>query len=374
MIYKRLGDYIELVNERNSELQFGLPFVRGVSIQKKFIETKANMSNVSLHNYKIVKKKQFAFNPNTSRNGDKLSIAMSHSSELLVTSIYTVFQVKDLNQLLPEYLFLFFKRSEFDRYARFHSWGSARETFTWEDMCDLKIPIPSIDEQKKYLNISKGLIANQKVYDDSFEDLQLVCDTYIENLIKTEKPKLLEEYIEKINERNSELQFGLPFVRGVSIQKKFIETKANMSNVSLHNYKIVKKKQFAFNPNTSRNGDKLSIAMSHSSELLVTSIYTVFQVKDLNQLLPEYLFLFFKRSEFDRYARFHSWGSARETFTWEDMCDLKIPIPSIAKQEAIISVYNVLEARKHIKDQLNETIKKISPTLIRGVVENNEIY
>ena len=186
--------------------------------------------------------------------------------------------------------------------------------------------------------------------------------------------KRLGDYIELVNERNSELQFGLPFVRGVSIQKKFIETKANMSNVSLHNYKIVKKKQFAFNPNTSRNGDKLSIAMSHSSELLVTSIYTVFQVKDLNQLLPEYLFLFFKRSEFDRYARFHSWGSARETFTWEDMCDLKIPIPSIAKQEAIISVYNVLEARKHIKDQLNETIKKISPTLIRGVVENNEIY
>lgn len=106
---------------------------------------------------------------------------------------------------------------------------------------------------------------------------------------------------------------------------------------------------------------------------MVSSTYTVFEVKDFNELLPEYLFLFFKRTEFDRYARFHSWGSARETFDWNDMCNVKLPIPDIKIQEAIVTIYHTLEARKRINEQLKASIKPICPVLMKGVVESLEL-
>ena len=202
--------------------------------------------------------------------------------------------------------------------------------------------------------------------------MQLICDTYIEDLIKREEKKSLGEYIQQINERNTDLQISL--VRGVSIHKKLIETKANMSGVSLHNYKIVRNRQFVFNPNTSRNGEKISIAILDGEESLASSAYTVFEVKDAKELLPEYLYLFFKRTEFDRYARFHSWGSARETFDWDTMCDVKLPIPDIKTQEAIVTIYLTLETRKRLNEELKAKIKPLCPVLMRGVVEGNEIH
>jgi type I restriction enzyme S subunit len=366
MSYKRIGDYIQLVDYRNNDLK--ITNLKGVSTTKQLIESVANMSGVSLSVYKIVNNNQFVYVADTSRRGDKIAIALNRSTPCIVSSIYTVFEVKDLNFLLPEYLFIWFNRAEFDRYARFHSWGSARETFNWEDMCDIKIPIPHIDEQKKYVAVYNNLLKNQQVYENSLPDLQLICDTYIENLIKTETLKTLGDYIEQSDERNSDLK--IDNLIGISVNKVFMKTKSNKENLDLSNYKIVNPQDFGYVSVTSRNGEKISIALLAKKAGLVSSTYTVFRPKNMKELLPEYLMLWFRRFEFDRYARFHSWGSARETFDWADMCNVKLPIPNIEVQKAIVTIYHTLETRKSINEKLKNTIKPLCPVLMRGVVEN----
>jgi len=369
MSYKRLGDYIQLVDNRNKDLE--VTNLLGVSIQKKFIPSIANTTNTDMSVYRKIKKNQFAFSPVTSRNGEKITIALLEEEEKAILSpAYQVFEVIDENDVLPEYLFIWFNRSEFDRYARFNSWGSARETFNWDDLCNVEIPIPDITEQRKYVALYKGLLTNQKVYENSLADLQLICDTYIEDLIKKEPLKRLGEYIEQSDERNTDLETDN--LLGISVNKIFIPTKSNKSRLDLSKYKIVKPRQFGYVSVTSRNGEKISIAILDGEPGLVPSTYTVFKVKDIQVLLPEYLYLYFQRTEFDRYARFNSWGSARETFDWADMCDVKLPIPSIEKQEAIVTIYHTLQTRKRINEQLKQSIKPLCPVLMKGVVESME--
>lgn len=367
MSYKRIGDYIRLVDKRNKDL--AVSNLLGVSIQKKFIISIANITGTDMSVYRVIKTNQFAYSPVTSRNGEKLTIALLKEEDVAILSpAYQVFEVKNENELVPEYLFMWFNRAEFDRFARFNSWGSARETFDWADLCEVKIPIPDIDEQQKYVALYNGLLTNQKTYENSLADLQLICDTYIENLIKTEDPKVLGGYIEQADERNYDLQ--IDNLIGISVNKVFMETKSNKELLDLSNYKVVRPREFGYVSVTSRNGEKISIALLDDEAGLVSSTYTIFRVKDISVLLPEYLFLFFKRTEFDRYARFHSWGSARETFDWDDMCNVKLPIPEIKIQEAIVTIYHTLETRKRINEQLKNTIKPLCPVLIRGVVEN----
>lgn len=363
MKYKRIGEYIRLVDTRNSDL--AVTFLRGVSTTKKLIETVANMSGISLSGYKVVKTNQFVYVADTSRRGEKIAIALNDGEPCIVSSIYTVFEVSDEEVLLPEYLFMWFNRSEFDRYARFNSWGSARETFDWSDLSEVKIPIPHIDEQRRYVNLYTSLIDNQSAYENSLEDLQLICETYIENLINTEQPKALGKYIEQSDERNSNLE--IDNLLGISVNKVFIETRSNKEQLNLSSYKVVRPRDFGYVTVTSRNGEKISIAILDGEAGLVSSTYIVFRLKDYTELLPEYLYLWFSRTEFDRYARFHSWGSARETFDWEDMCNVKLPIPDIKVQEAIVTIYHTLETRKRINEQLKNTIKPLCPVLMKGV-------
>ena len=121
---------------------------------------------------------------------------------------------------------------------------------------------------------------------------------------------------------------------------------------------------------TFTNGEKISLAMNNSDETYIcSSSYVVFNCKDSNELLPQYLMLFFSRSEFDRYARFNSWGSARETFEWAEMCSVKIPVPSIEIQQNIVSIYNAYIMRKDINDKLKSQIKDLCPILIKGSIE-----
>ena len=128
---------------------------------------------------------------------------------------------------------------------------------------------------------------------------------------------------------------------------------------------MLKNRQFGYVPVTSRNGNKISIAILNGLEGVISSTYIAFEVSDLKKLMPEYLYLWFSRSEFDRYARYHSWGSARETFNWSDMCDVELPVPSIKEQELIVSIHNVLEERKKINEKLKKYIKSICPILCK---------
>lgn len=370
MKFKRLGDYIQKVNNRNKDLV--VTNLLGVNIFKNFMPSVANQSGLDLSKYKVVSKKQFATNLMHVNRDEVLPVAIYLDDEPAITSpAYITFEVIDEQELLPEYLMMEFQRPEFDRKAWTFCDSSVRGGLEWDRLCDMEIPDINIDQQRKYVALYKGLLTNQKVYENSLEDLQLICDTYIEDLIKSKVPKTLGDYIQQSDERNSDLKVS--FLQGVSTSKVLINSKANTSGVSFHNYKIVRNGQFVYVADTSRRGEKIALAMNSSADCIVSSIYTVFEVKNTKELLPEYLYLFFQRTEFDRYARFNSWGSARETFDWAEMCNVKLPIPDIKIQEAIVTIYHTLEARKSINEQLKESIKPLCPVLMKGVVENMEM-
>lgn len=368
----KLGELIELTDERNAIGKYSLDDVKGISTEKMFIDTKANMDGVSLDSYKVVNSREFAYVPDTSRRGDKIALAFNRDSHsVLISSIYTTFKCKRLDVLIPEFLYIFFNRPEFDRYSRFNSWGSARETFSWDDFCDIDITLPDIDQQRKFVNVYLSLQNNLAAYQSKVEELKMVCDGYLDKL-KVESEKLkIGDFIEMCDKRNSEGIYTLKNLRGVSIEKNFIDTKADMAGVSLTPYIVVKPDYFVFVPVTSRNGEKITLAINDSKDTyIVSSAYTVFRVKDEQKLLPEYLFMYFNRPEFDRYARFNSWGSAREVFTMDDMNEVAIPIPDISIQQEIVNIHKCYIERQRIAAQLKEQLNNLCPILIKGSLQN----
>lgn len=370
MSYKPIGKYIQLVDNRNKDLS--VTNLLGINITKNFMPSVANVSGTDLSKYKIIQKGQFAYSAMQVGRDETIRIALYTDDEpAIISPAYSVIEVIDENELLPEYMMMWFQRPESDRYGWFISDSSVRASLDYERLCEIEIPIPHIDEQRKYVNLYKGLLNNQKTYQNSLDDLQLICDTYIEDLIKTQEPKTLGTYIQQSDERNTDLE--IDFLQGVSTSKVLINTKANTTGVNFRNYKIVRNGQFVYVADTSRRGDKIALAMNEAEDCIVSAIYTVFEVIDKTVLLPEYLFLFFKRSEFDRYARFNSWGSARETFDWDEMCRVQLPIPDIKVQKAIVTIYHTLETRKRINEQLKACIKPLCPVLMKGVVEGMEV-
>lgn len=365
----KLGELIELRDERNSDGTFTLEDVKGISTGKEFIETKANMDGVSLDSYKVVNYQEFSYVADTSRRGEKIAVAFNTGEKpILISSIYTVFQVSRSDILLSDYLFMYFNRPEFDRYARFNSWGSARETFDWDTMCDIDILLPDLATQQKYVDIYKAMVANQQSYERGLEDLKLVCDAYIEDLRRKMTCEKIGKYIERVDERNVTNKYKN--VKNVSVKKMFNEVSAKVNKNELSNYKIVKPRQITF-VQTTHNEHVFCNAMNDTNEvILVTSVNEVFECNE-NKVLPEYLCMQFNRTEFDRYARFHSWGSARETFTWNDLCEVQFPIPEISIQKSIANIYNVYIKRKQINEQLKTQIKDICPVLIRGSLKSN---
>lgn len=174
--------------------------------------------------------------------------------------------------------------------------------------------------------------------------------------------KLLGNFITEVNSRDRALTIDK--LLGVSIQKKFIPSIANTIGTDMSTYKIVKRNQFAYGPVTSRNGDQISIAlMDGHDEAIVSQAYTSFEVKNINELIPEYLMMWFRRPEFDRFARFKSHGSAREIFSWEDMCNTLLPVPSIQIQKDVVKEYNVLQDRIALHDKLVKSLEDFANTL-----------
>lgn len=365
----KLGKLISLSEDKNTDNLYSVDHVKGISIQKKFIETKADMDGVSLAPYLLVKPDDFAYVTVTSRNGEKITLAHNTTKDTyIVSSSYVVFRVARKDLLMSDYLFIYFNRPEFDRYARFNSWGSARETFDWDTMCDIEIELPDLAVQQKYVDIYNALVANQQSYERGLDDLKLVCDGYIEDLRRQMPCEKIGKYITECNEKNDRC-LTLEHVRGIATSKDFIDTKANMDGVSLSNYKIVNAGEIAFISDTSRRGEKISLALNSSQDtFLVSAISTIFKT-DQRYILPEYLMLFFKRDEFDRYARFNSWGSARENFSFDEMQNVEIPIPDISIQQSIVDIYHVYMTRKSINEKLKAQIKNICPILIRGSLE-----
>ena len=174
----------------------------------------------------------------------------------------------------------------------------------------------------------------------------------------------LGDYIREVNVRNRDLE--VENLLGVSVEKIFFPSIANTIGTDMSNYKIVLKRQFVYIADTSRRGDKIAVALLEDcDEAIVSQAYTVFEIVDQKSLLPEYLMMWFRRPEFDRYARFHSHGSAREVFDWDELCEVRLPIPSIARQREIVSEYETLSNRIRLNEQMIARLEETAQALYR---------
>ena len=369
--YKRIGDCIQIVDERNKELN--VKNLLGVNRTKNFMPSVANSTDLDLSKYKIIRKDRFACNLMHVGRDEVFPVSLfTHNEPAIVSPAYITFEVSSAAIILPEYLMMLFQRGEFDRFTWFVSDSSIRGGLEWERFCDVLIPVPdSLEDQKHACDLYSSLLKNHQSYSKSVADLQQVCDSYMQNLTTSYPSENLGPLIEESTTSNGGL--GLDRVRGVSINKVLIKSKANMKDVDLSDYKVLKNGEFVFISVTSRNGEKISTALNTESDVLVSKTYIVFRIKDPLVLLPEFLLLWFKRPDFDRYARFHSWGSARETFNWEDMCAVKLPVPGIEIQKSIVAIHDVLESRKSINSKIKDMIAPIAPVLIKGIIENLEV-
>ncbi len=182
--------------------------------------------------------------------------------------------------------------------------------------------------------------------------------------------RLLGDFIRQVDVRNTDGKEEN--LLGVSVQKMFIPSIANTVGTDFTKYKVVKRGQFTYIPDTSRRGDKIGIALlTDYDEGLVSNIYTVFEVKDENELLPEYLMLWFSRPEFDRYARFKSHGSVREIMDWDEMCKVELPVPSIEKQRSIVKAYNTITDRIKLKRKINDNLAAQMRAYFKEYTANN---
>ena len=178
----------------------------------------------------------------------------------------------------------------------------------------------------------------------------------------------LGDFVQPVDVRNTDL--SVTRLLGLSIDKCFIESIANTIGTDFRPYKIVKKGQFAYGPVTSRNGEKITIALLEEPECIISSSYAVFEITDTSELLPEYLMLWFSRPEFDRYARYKSHGSVREIFDWDEMCRVELPVPPINEQQKIVDTYNTITNRIRIKQKINENLEKTICANYEGLLQN----
>lgn len=363
----KLGDVFKEVDIRNSLKN--ITDIQGINKTKSFMPTVADVTDAGIEKYKLVNKGQFVFSGMQTGRDKCIRIAMYEQDKpIAISPAYTVFDVINPS-VLPEFVMMWFLRPEADRLGWFYSDSSIRSNLDMDRFFDIRMPYLPLDIQQKYVNIYNAMVANLKAYENGLEDLKLTCDGYIENLKKSAPIRKLGEYIELSEERNADNQYGLESVRGISIEKKFIPTKADMDGVNLSPYYVVKPDYYAYVSVTSRNGDKISLALNDSpGTYICSSSYIVFKCNK-SLLNPRYLRIILGRAEFDRYARFNSWGSARETFDWSEMCNVEIPVPDISIQKSIADIFSVYNQRKKIAEKMREKIKSICPVLIQGAIK-----
>ena len=361
----KIGDLIEIFDLKNKEGK-SYPFY-GINKDKTFMPTVADTNELDNTKYKIVSEGIFVFSGMQTGRDVCIRIAVyDEAKPILVSPAYTTFKIKDSADVLPVFLFMQFNRLEMDRYGWFLSDGSIRSNLDWERFCDIKIPLPSIEVQRELVDTYNGLKSLAEQNEALIPRLSAACQAYIVDCWAKYPSDSLGEYIEQLDKRNSDGALTIADVQGISTDKCFIPTKANMDGVSVLSYKIVAQSEFVYVADTSRRGNKMALALNSSDkDILVSSIYMVFRSIDKSILLPEYLFLLFSRPEFDRYTRFNSWGSARETFDWNEMCRVQIPLPPIDVQQAIVDVYHCMERAKQIASTAREKLKTLCPALVQ---------
>lgn len=364
---KILGNYITRVDRRNVDKR--IRNVMGISVRKEFRVPTSKVNPNELSTYKIVEPGQFAF-VQTTHNEKCFAFAYNDTNkQIVVSSVNEVFYV-DEKYIHPRYLQMFLNRSSFDRYARFNSWGSAREVFSWDDLCDVEIEIPPINIQRKYVDIYMAMVANQQSYECRLEDLKLVCDAYIEN-ISADEYKSIGLFIKRNQNRNQEKVFDKTQVKGFNNEGEFIKPMRLFSG-DISTFKVIKKNDFVYNSRINSTIKKLSVALNEGDDLIVSPAYESFYICDTDKLDPYYLYMLLQREQFAKKVLFHSFGSSTLVFGFDNLGEVEIPIPDIQIQRAIANIYRTYKERKAINEKLKAQIKGICPILIRGSLEEGK--
>lgn len=363
-LYK-LGDFLKFYSQQCNIPDLTENDISGVNKDREFFEPSKQVG-ANTSKYKIVPPNHFACNLMHVGRDKILPIALNHTKkEKIVSPAYTIFSIIDGTPLLADYFFIMLKSDERDRAFWFHTDSSVRDGMSLKDFCAIEIDLPPLDIQQKYVDVYNAMIANQQCYERGLEDLKLVCDAYIEELRRKMPSESIGKYIKLLTKNN--IDSKIKYVQGVESSGSFMDTKANMQGVDIEKYTIVNKGNFAYNPSRINIG---SIAMYREEKpCIVSPMYIVFEVVDSNALLPEYLMLWLSRKEFQRFTWFYAAGSVRDTFDYNLMETVKIPIPDIKIQQDIVDIYKVYLQRKAINERLKEQIKSICPILIKGSLE-----
>ena len=368
-----LGEHIELREVTNDDLTYGPEDVRGVNNLKFLMSTKADINGRDLTKFQIVYPGEFVFNHRTSRNGSKFSIAYNDSDmPVICTEDYVVFRIKEDSKqyLLAEWLYMFFNRSEFDRYVITNSWGSSTEFYNWEDICAVKMRLPSLPIQQKYVDIYNAMVANQQSYERGLEDLKKTIDSLLDRIKNSSPTKPVGELLTEIDVRNE--SGAVDSVQGINITKQFMPSVADTNGVNLNNYKVVKKGQFAFSGMQTGRDECIRIALYDQEEpIIISPAYSVFEVKE-QSILAEYIMMWFSRSESDRRGWFYSDSSIRTNLDLERFYEIKIPVPDIKIQESVVKLYSAYVTRRSINEKLKAQIKDICLILIKGSLEEGK--
>lgn len=359
----KLKDLITIVDERNN---LGLKDFFGININKEFMPTAANTEGLDETKYKIVRKNRFVYSGMQTGRDECIRISMYEKEEpILVSPAYTTFEVTATDKVIPTYFFMKFLSKEMDRYGAFCSDGSIRSNLEWEVFCEIEIDLPQLEIQQKFVDIYKALQANLNAFEKGSTDLKLLCDAYIENLRHQMPSQRIGQYLQSVNEINVKKEFS--DAQGVEASGSFIYTRANMDGVDISKYTIVRKDNIAYNPSRINLG---SIAIySDEKPCIVSPMYVVFKVVDENEILPLYLMLWLKRKEFQRLTWYFAAGSVRDTFDFNLMQEVKIPIPNLEIQKAIVAIYEAYNKRKELCQSLKIQLKELCPVLIQGALK-----
>jgi len=370
MSFKRLGNYIQKVNNRNKDLT--VTNLLGVNIFKNFMPSVANQSGLDLSKYKVIQKGQFSTNLMHVNRDEVLPVALYTDEQPgLVSPAYITFEVIDENKLLPEFLMMEFQRPEFDRKAWTFCDSSVRGGLEWDRLCDMEIPNIDINEQRKYVALYKSLLANQKTYENSLDDLQLICNSFMDTL-KEKHLKPIGNLVSLVDNRNNDGK--ITNLLGINVDKVFMSSKAKTTKENLVKYKVVQKGEFAYSAMQVGRDETVRVVLYTFDEpAIISPAYQVFKVNDEKEILPEFLMLWFYRPEFNRFGWFISDSSVRASLEWERFQDIQIPVPRIEKQEAIVTIYHTLQTRKRINEQLKESIKPLCPVLMKAVLESMKV-
>ena len=356
----KIGKLIEIVDERNS---YGIKEFYGININKEFMPTAADTDGLDERKYKVVRKNRFVYSGMQTGRDKCIRIGLyMEETPIIVSPAYTTFIITREDIVVPEYFFMKFLSKEKDRLGWFYSDSSVRSNLDWDRFCDIDLELPDIEIQKKYVAIYKSMLENQKNYERGLEDLKLTCDAYIENLRKNMKCEEIGNYLIECNEKNDDLSVTLN--QGIDVNMQFIPAKREAKDKESN--KIVRNNQFAFNKVVKANGTKLPIALRNGEDCIISGSYQVFDIKNKEKLLPEYLMMWMARTETQRFCGFNAWGSTRDVFPFEELCKLRFPIPNIKVQKDVANIYKTYILRKEINEKLKEQIKIICPILIKG--------